>query len=413
MTNVRYRVLWMAFLLAIVTFLDRVCISIAAPYMMADLGLTMVQMGLVFSAFTLAYSLFEVPSGWLGDVLGPRRVLTRIVLWWSAFTMLTGAAQGYRSLLSIRFLFGAGEAGAFPNAVRSFSQWFPARERGKANGVLFFGSRLGGALTAPMALALIQVWGWRASFVAFGCVGVVWAAAWFWTYRDRPADHPGVNAEELAWITQDRGAVSAHAGHTPWAALLASRNLYAICAMYFALGYGLYFYFTWLPTYLTRELGFSMVGGGFFSALPFLLAGAANLAGGWYTDRLARTHGLRTARCTLGSLSFATCAALLIASTIVPQPIVKALLLALALASADFALSACWAVCLDVGATHAGVVTGFMNTSGNLGGLIGPLVVGLMVDRWQSWTYPFYVTAAVYVMGAIAWLRIDPEKRIA
>jgi len=418
-SRVRYRVLWMAFLLAIITFLDRVCISIAAPYMMDDLGLTMVQMSLVFSAFTLAYSLFEVPSGWLGDVMGPRRVLTRIVLWWSAFTMLTGAVQGNRSLLVVRFLFGAGEAGAFPNAVRSFSQWFPARERGRANGVLFFGSRLGGALTAPLALALIQWWGWRASFVAFGCVGLVWAAAWYWSYRDRPADHPDVDAAELAWIAQDPattlGASSDRAVHTgtPWAALLTSPNLYAICAMYFALGYGLYFYFTWLPTYLTRELGFSMIGGGFFSALPFLLAGAANLTGGWYTDRLARTRGLRTARCTLGSLSFATCAALLIASTIVPAPIAKAVLLALALASADFALSACWAVCLDVGATHAGVVTGFMNTSGNLGGLIGPLVVGLMVERWQSWSYPFYVTAAVYVMGALAWLCINPQRRIA
>jgi len=412
MTRVRYRVLWMAFLLAIITFLDRVCISFAAPHMMEDLGLTMVQMSLVFSAFTLAYSLFEVPSGWLGDVMGPRRVLTRIVLWWSAFTMLTGAAQGNRSLLAIRFLFGAGEAGAFPNAVRSFSQWFPARERGKANGVLFFGSRLGGALTAPLALALIEGWGWRASFVAFGSIGVAWAAVWFWTYRDRPAEHPDVDAAELAWISQD-GTAPAHAVRTPWAALLSSPNLYAICAMYFALGYGLYFYFTWLPTYLTRELGFSMATGGFFAALPFLLAGAANLAGGWYTDHLARTRGLRTARCTLGSLSFATCAALLLLSTAVPSPIVKALLLALALASADFALSACWAVCLDVGATHAGVVTGFMNTSGNLGGLVGPLVVGFMVERWQSWTYPFYVTAAVYVMGAVAWLAVNPDKRIA
>jgi MFS family permease len=369
-------------------------------------------MSLVFSAFTLAYSLFEVPSGWLGDVIGPRRVLTRIVLWWSAFTMLTGAAQGNRSLLAIRFLFGAGEAGAFPNAVRSFSQWFPARERGKANGVLFFGSRLGGALTAPLALALIDGWGWRASFVAFGSVGVVWAAVWFWSYRDRPAEHPDVDAAELAWISQD-GAAPAHAVRTPWAALLSSPNLYAICAMYFALGYGLYFYFTWLPTYLTRELGFSMGTGGFFAALPFLLAGAANLGGGWYTDHLARTRGLRTARCTLGSLSFATSAALLLATTVVPSAVLKALLLALALASADFALSACWAVCLDVGATHAGVVTGFMNTSGNLGGLIGPLVVGVMVERWQSWTYPFYVTAAVYGMGAVAWLWIDPRQRIA
>src|SRR4030095_9005925 len=180
-TAVRYRVLRMAFFLAIVTYLDRVCISVATPFIRQDLGLSLVQMSPVFCSFTLAYSLFEVPSGWLGDVIGPRRVLTRIVLWWSAFTMLTGAAQGFRSLVAIRFLFGAGEAGAFPNAVRSFSQWFPVRERGRANGVLFLGSRLGGMLSAPIALLLIARWGWRASFVAFGTLGVVWAAAW-WTW---------------------------------------------------------------------------------------------------------------------------------------------------------------------------------------------------------------------------------------
>ena len=258
----RFRVLRMAFFLAIVTYLDRVCISIATPFIMQDLGLTLVQMSTVFGAFTLAYSLFEVPSGWLGDVIGPRRVLTRIVLWWSAFTMLTGAAQGLRSLVAIRFLFGAGEAGAFPNAVRSFSQWFPARERGMANGVLFFGSRLGGAITAPIALLLIQRWGWRTSFVVFGAFGLVWAIAWYRSYRDRPAEHPDVDREELAWIQQDptRNARAPNSPSgptpepTPWRQLLTSPNLYAICAMYFTFGYGLYFYFTWLPTYLIQEL---------------------------------------------------------------------------------------------------------------------------------------------------------------
>ncbi len=181
----------------------------------------------------------------------------------------------------------------------------------------------------------------------------------------------------------------------------------------FAFGYGLYFYFTWLPTYLIRELGFSLLAGGLFSALPFVLAGLANLTGGWFTDYLAQTKGLRQARVTLGFVSFLTCAALMLGSTMVTPPVGKALLLAFALASADFALGACWAVCLDVGAVHAGVVTGFMNTFGNLGGLVGPIVVGLMVERLQSWTLPFYATAAVYVAGAVAWLFIDPHKRIA
>lgn len=410
----RYRVLRMAFLLAIATYLDRVCISVATPFIMQDLGLTLVQMTGVFSAFTLAYSLFEIPSGWLGDVIGPRRVLTRIVLWWSAFTMATGLAQGLRSMVVIRFLFGAGEAGAFPNAVRSFSTWFPARERGMANGVLFFGSRLGGAITAPVALLLIQQWGWRPSFFAFGSLGIVWAVVWYRSYRDRPADHPDVNAAELAWICQDDVPQQEEAEpRTPWRRLLTSRNLYAICAMYFAFGYGLYFYFTWLPTYLIRELGFSLLTGGLFASLPFLLAGAANLAGGWCTDRLSRTRGLRTGRVVLGFTAFSTCAALILASILVASPVGKALLLAFALASADFALSACWAVCLDVGSAHAGVVTGFMNTFGNLGGLVGPVVVGLMVDRLGSWTLPLYVTAAVYAAGALAWLAIDPTRRVA
>jgi ACS family glucarate transporter-like MFS transporter len=411
-TRARGRVLLFAFLLSVVTYLDRICISAAAPFIMVDLQLTVLQMSAIFSAFTLAYSLFEIPSGWLADVRGPRRMLTRIVLWWSAFTMLTGAATGFRSLLAIRFLFGAGEAGAFPTVARSFSRWFPQRERGTANGVLFLGSRIGGMLSAPVALLLIRRWGWRAAFVVFGTLGFVWAAAWYAWYRDRPSDHRAVNAGELAWIEQDGDTAVAHIA-TPWRTLLASRNLYAICGMYFAFGYGLYFYFTWLPTYLIRELGFSVLAGGLLSALPFALAGLADLAGGRLTDYLARVKGLRVARCGLGFASFLTCAALVLLSTFAPQPLAKAVLLALALASADFALGACWAVCLDVGAAHAGVVTGFMNTFGNLGGLIGPLVVGVAVDRWHSWTFPFYVTALVYSAGAIAWMAIDPERRIA
>src|SRR5438034_10234930 len=314
-SRVRGRVLAFAFLLAVVTYLDRICIAAAAPYIMADLHLTVLQMSVVFSAFTLAYSLFEIPSGWLGDVVGPRRVLTRIVVWWSAFTMLTATARGYQSLVTIRFLFGAGEAGAFPNIARSFSRWFPVRERGRANGVMFLGSRLGGMLSAPIALLLVTRWGWRASFVFFGTIGIVWAAAWYAWYRDRPEDHPAMTPSELAWIRQDRGPErpALHVS-TPWRALLTSRNLYAICAMYFAFGYGLYFYFTWLPTYLIKVLGFSLFAGGLFAALPFLLAGLADLAGGRLTDRLAQTRGLRAARCHLGFAAFLTCAALVFAS---------------------------------------------------------------------------------------------------
>lgn len=410
-SRARQRVLAFACSLAGVTYLDRVCISAAAPAMMKDLDLSVWQMSVVFSAFTLAYSLFEVPSGWLGGVLGPRRVLTRIVLWWSAFTMLTGAAWSFLSLVVLRFAFGAGEAGAFPNASVVFARWFPPHERGRANGVLFLGSRLGGAVAPLLAIFVIQLLGWRMSFVVFGVIGIVWAVWWARWFRDDPADHPSVNAAELAWIRQSPRAETANAP-VPWAALRRHPNLYAICGMYFAFGYGLYFYFTWLPTYLIQVLGFSAFAGGLFSGLPFVLAGLANVLGGLATDRLARTNGLWLARSGLGSASFATCGALVLASVVVTAPAAKAIFLALALAAADFGLAACWAVCLDVGEAHVGVITGFMNTAGNFGGFLAPLVLGYLVQERGSWTIPFYLTAAIYVMGAALWLLVDPTQTI-
>jgi nitrate/nitrite transporter NarK len=327
--------------------------------------------------------------------------------------MLTGAIVGFRSLVAVRFLFGAGEAGAFPNMARAIARWFPVRERGQANGVLFFGSRVGGMLSVPLALLLIRAVGWRFSFVIFGSVGIIWAIAWQRWFRDRPSEHPGVDAVELGWIEQDSADRAKDAARgTPWRALLTSGNLYSISAMYFAYGYGIYFYLTWLPTYLTRVLGFSQLGSGFFAALPFLLAGLANLGGGWLSDYLSATRGLRTARCGLGFVSFLTSGALVLGSAMAADPMTKAILLAVALGSVDLALGACWAVCLDIGRDHAGVVTGVMNTVGNLAGMMAPIVVGVAVDRWQSWTIPFYITAAVYVVGAAAWLTIDPLQKI-
>jgi MFS family permease len=412
-TRARRRVLQFAFALAVITYLDRICISAAAPQIMRELGLSVLEMSVVFSAFTLAYSLFEVPTGWLGDVIGPRRVLARIVLWWSGFTALTGAAWSYGSLVMIRFLFGAGEAGAFPNASRSFSRWFPAAERGRANGVLFLGSRLGGAVAPALAVLLVARWGWRASFVVFGSLGIFWAAAWYRWYRDDPADHPAVSAEELARIREGGPAPHDRAGAAvPWRRLAAERNLWMICGMYFPFGYGLYFYFTWLPTYLIQVLGFSTLAGGILAGLPFVLAGGADVAGGWLTDRIGARWGLRVGRCGVGFAAFAGSSALLVLSTQASGRVGKSVLLALALASADLALGAAWAVCLDVGRRNAGVVTGCMNTFGNLGGFVGPIVVGYAVERWHSWEVPFYVAAALYALGALLWLAIDPSREL-
>jgi MFS family permease len=403
-------VLGFAVALAVITYLDRVCISTAAPFITEELGLTMIQMSVVFSAFTLAYSLFEIPSGWMADSLGARSVLTRIVLWWSAFTMITGAAWSYGSLVAIRFLFGAGEAGAFPGVSRVFSRWFPLRERGRANGSLFLGSRMGGALAPALSLFLIHRWGWRASFTVFGSIGIVWAVLWYRFFRDEPEDHPATAPEEVAWIRQDSAPLPR--SRVPWGVLATSRNLYAICGMYFAFGYGLYFYFTWLPTYLIRVLGFSSMAGGLLAGLPFVLAGGADLLGGLLTDRISVSRGLRTGRSVLGCCAFFGSALLLAGSTAVEERLAKAVLIALALASADLGLAAAWAVCLDVGRRHAGVVTGAMNTFGNLGGMLAPLITGLVVEESGSWSLAFHVSAAVYAMGALLWLAVDPTRRL-
>src|SRR4029078_2259662 len=203
-SRARFKLLRLTFALSIVTYIDRVCISTADGSIAKELSLTTAQMGWVFSAFTLAYAVFEIPSGRLGDTIGPRTVLTRIVLWWSAFTIATGLVWNYASILIARFLFGAGEAGAFSNMSRSLSRWFPERERGMAHGVMFMGSRLGGAITPLVVTPILAFTGWRTSFWIFGTLGILWCVFWRRWFRDDPAQHPEVIAEEILLLTVQR-----------------------------------------------------------------------------------------------------------------------------------------------------------------------------------------------------------------
>ncbi|HET6962627.1 MAG TPA: MFS transporter, partial [Terriglobia bacterium] len=249
-SHVRYKVLFFGVCLAAITYLDRVCISITAPDIMRELSLSPLQMSFVFSAFTIAYGLFEIPTGWWGDRVGTRRVLTRIVSWWSFFTMATAAAFNYSSLLIVRFLFGVGEAGAWPNAAKTFSLWFPSSERGTAQGIFFMGAHLAGGLTPLLVTALLAHFNWRMVFLIFGAVGFVWAGAWYRWFRDDPAQHSAVSPSELEHIRSGRLPDSGEHGRVPWKIILRSRSILALCGMYFTQSYGFYFYITWFPTYL-------------------------------------------------------------------------------------------------------------------------------------------------------------------
>ena len=413
-THARRSLLSLVFALAVITYLDRLCISAAMPSIAAEFNLTPDQRGWIFSAFTIAYAVFEIPGGWLGDRFGARLALTRVVLWWSAFTALTGAAFGYWSLLVIRFLFGAGEAGAFPNIARAVSRWFPQREQGRAMSVSFVGLTIGSAMTAPIVLTLMQLQSWRWIFVEFGIIGALWCAAWRRWFRDLPEEHPAVNEAELKLIRDDRNERELEQSHhIPWKTLFASANLAFICLMYFAYGYGLYFYITWLPTYLLEARGFSVASTKWLAALPWAVSALALWIGGWMTDWLARRTGdLKLARCGVGVFGYAASAITLVAVARVEDGRTAALLLALALGLQTTTVSAAWSVCLDVGRKYAGVVTGCMNTVGNIGGAIAPLVVGYAVKSWGSWTMPFYVMAAVFGFGVVMWLLLDPRKSV-
>src|SRR3954452_24940896 len=219
----RYRVLALLFFLVMIMFLDRLCIAVSGPRIQQELNIPPSQWGWVIGVFTVSYALFEIPSGALADRIGPRRVLTRIVLWWSAFTTLTGFVSNYVILLFVRFAFGAGEAGAYPNSSSSISRWFPVAERGRAHGTVWMASRIGGALTPLLVYPILLAFGWRTCFFLFGFVGVIWAAVWYWWYRDLPVEKAGVTAEELAEIGEPPRR--AHEG-LPWGIALRSWNLW-------------------------------------------------------------------------------------------------------------------------------------------------------------------------------------------
>ena len=399
----RHKVLALAVCLAFITYLDRVCISVTAPAIMHDLSLTPVQMSFIFSAFTLAYALFEAPTGWWGDRVGPRRVLTRIVVWWSVFTMATASATGFRSLAVLRFLFGSGEAGAWPNVAKALSRWFPASERGTAQGIFFMGAHLGGGVTPALIALLATRLHWRAVFVLFGLTGFLWAAFWRFWFRDDPAEHRAVSAAELDHIRS--GATPTKTDHPSGFRTLANPSILAICAAYFTQGYGFYFYITWLPTYLQQTKG---VGAGvmaLLAGLPLLLSVVADLLGGLTTDYLMRRYGFRVGRCGVAGTSLAVAALAIAVAAVLPQSVFSACCIALGAASSNFLLGASWGACVEMSGPNAGMVSAAMNTAGQIGGTLSPIVFAWITERWES-AYALGLIALLYLLGSACWLAV-------
>jgi MFS family permease len=395
------------FLLSIVTYLDRVCISVAAPAMQKELEMTPSQLGLIFGIFTLAYGLFEIPGGWMGDLFGPRRVLTRIVVWWSVFTALTGAVSNFTQLLVVRFLFGAGEAGAYPNSSGAISRWFPAVERARAHGLVWMASRLGGALAPVLVIPLQNAFGWRSVFYIFSVIGCIWAVVWYIWFRDAPREKSGVNEAELAIIES-----GSHSGpRLPFRAILSNSNLWAVMVMYHFFCYGSYWYIAWTPTYLVQAKNMSGAMLATYSALPFLLGALANGVGGVVGDVLVRKLGLKQGRRIVGMAGVGLGGVFMLLSLLIEDPYVAAAVLALGFAASDFMLPTCWAVCLDIGKESAGTVTGAMNMAGQMGATIMSYGFGVMVEKY-GWNWPLVGIAALSFLSAVIWFKIDPTQPI-
>jgi MFS family permease len=406
-TRARYGVVGFAVVLAVIQYVDRVCISQAAPLVARDLRLSDSQMGYVFSAFTLAYALFEVPCGWLGDRIGPRKVLLRIVLWWSFFTAATGWAWSWASLVATRFLFGAGEAGCFPNLAKALNRWLPTRERVRAQGLLWMSARWGGAATPLLVYFTLQLVPWRTAFLLFALLGVAWAVAFAAWYRDDPRAHPAVNAAEAALLPPEPPP-SAHLA-VPWGLWLRSRTVWCLCGQYAALSYVWYFFVTWFPTWLLKARGFDLKQSAWLAGTPLLLGGFGSLAAGALAPWLVRKLGsARVVRCGLGALGYLTCAVLLVASTFLANPWLAVAAIAVVSFFNDLPLPGSWATCMDVGGRYVATLGGAMNMMGNLGGFLSPIVAGIVVERTGSWTPTFFVAAGVAALGAACWLLLDP-----
>ena len=409
-TQARYWVIVFAVTLAVITYVDRVCISKAAPLIQGDLGLTKEQMGYAFAAFGWAYALFESPGGWLGDRIGPRKVLMRVVIMWSVFTAATGWAWNLASLVVCRFCFGAGEAGCFPNLTKAFTIWLPAVERVRAQGIMWLSARWGGAFTPLLVAWVLSFVSWRWAFVLFGGIGVVWAVFFFRWFRDHPRHHPAVNAGELALLPDAEKNAATH-GPVPWGKLIASRTVWLLWAQYFCMSYGWYFYVTWMPTYLNESFPhLTDMQRTLLSCIPLFFGGLGSIFCGLISSRVDRWLGsVRRARRWSGFIGLTGAALMLVISIQFKHPLLAMLSVGMASFCNDLAMPGGWGACMDVGGRFAGSLSGSMNMMGNAGGALAPMIVPyVLLATNNNWSANFWMFAAVYAVGGLCWLFIDP-----
>jgi len=408
----RYRVLALLCSLTTLTYLDRICISIVGVRIKSEFGLNNVQFGWVLASFSLAYALFEIPSGVIGDRIGPKALFIRIVLLWSLFTALTGFATGFISLIIIRFLFGIGESGTYPNCMIVISRWFPVQEIGRSLTWVGIGSQIGSAIAPLIIIPIAISYGWRASFFVNAVIGIVWVLICYLWFRNFPSQMKNISAQEVEHIEKNRRFSSSHQ-HLSWKIILRSRNLWTLMLMYFCCQWANYFFVAWMPVYLVEGRHFTENAMKEIVFTLFIVGIAGFLIGGYVGDALVKLKGLRFGRRFVGMTGLGICGVLIFLAAILPQNNIVATCLIAANGLFSFGVMVSYAVCTDIGKNNAGTVTGAMNFFGQMGAFFLAIIFGKIVDATHNFDYPLFVVAGVMLTGALLWLGIDPLKQVS
>jgi ACS family glucarate transporter-like MFS transporter len=420
-TRIRWRIAGLLFAISVVTYIDRVNISVTARQMMPALGLTDLQMGQVFSAFVFGYALCQIPGGWLGDRSGAKRVLTVAIIWWSIFTALTAVAAvlpfayligPLGSLILVRFLVGIGEAAALPNFNRTVGNWLAPHERGLGIGIAIGGIGVGSAITPPVTAWIMVNFGWQTAFYAAALLGLVVALAWFLYATDQPRDHPHVNAAEIALIETRPAAKESSAAVSPtWAQIARTRTVWWLVLSYSCLGYVAYVYMSWFYLYLVNVRGFGVLRGAVFASGPFVAMAVFCPMGGWVTDRLAMRWGINRGRAVVGGIGMVLAAVSIVLGAFTDSPYAAIALLSCGAGWLYFPVGAYWSSTVDLSKRHAGALSGLMNTGANLGGVLSPTLTPWLAEQ-IGWSGALGVAACVALAGGLMWSQIKPGDGI-
>ena len=422
---VRYLLILWLLVLGGVAYLDRTNIAIAGGQIAREFGIDNARLGWVFSAFLVGYAAFQIPGGLLARRFGPRRVLALGLLWWGAFTALTACVSpripgALLLLLGIRFTLGAGEALLYPSANQFVERWFPMDERGKANGLVFAGSGLGSALAPPLITFLLLRSGWRTSFWFCAALGALAGAVWYAIARDRPKSHPWVSAQECAHILRGRGngsgAATQDGGQNraaiPWCGIFTNGSMLAVSASYFAYGYVSWIFFSWFYLYLNEVRGLSLRSSAIYSIFPFAAMTLGSVTGGFISDWLAKRFSLRAGRCLWPAAALGLTALLIACGSRAHDAHTASLVLACGAGALYLSQSCFFTFTADFGGTYAGVVSGAMNMCCQVGGAVTASVTPLIAAH-SGWQASFSTATAVSILGALAWLAVNPQARLA